>query len=319
MIIAGARPPDHSIKQSALQSKVLPLPVTRASSKGTPPPLVNSVISLSSPLWNIPTPSCDGLQSSGMVKSSLSDYHQKLSPLHPFQIPPTRSFIGHNASWLSQSPFSGPWVASPQTSTFDANAHLPVSPVTETVKFTPVKESSVAVSSGIKHLSPSTVVHSTSVGVFAGTSSLPDMKMFAVSSSHNSSDSKARKRKQVTVSENLAQISLLAQTRTQSVSASVGTSHLSTSIVVSTPACFASKGDATNIVTIVSPTSSTDHPKKEEQNAEQKATLSENNFNKVEEAKRQAEVAAALAAAAGSHSQSVWSQLDKQKRSESVV
>ncbi|XP_028063592.1 uncharacterized protein LOC114266865 isoform X2 [Camellia sinensis] len=312
---SGVRPLDQSSKQGALQSKVLPSPVVQASSKGTPSPVVNSMIPLSSPLWNISTPSSDGLQSSVMPRSGLLDYHQTLSPLHSFQTPHTRSFVGHNTSWLPQSPFPGPWVTSSQASAFDTSARFSVLPMTETVKLTPVKESVAPFSSGTKHASPSTVVNSTGPVNFVGSPSLPDMKKATVLSEKNSTEPKGRKRKKATVSENLAQIPLLAQTRIESVSAPIATGHLSTSVVVSTPACFASKGNDSKIITAVSPTSLTAHQKGGEQNAEQKAALSEDTFSKVEEAKRQAEDAASFAAAAVSHSQSVWTQLDKQKSS----
>uniref|UniRef100_A0A5B6ZKG5 Agenet-like domain-containing protein n=1 Tax=Davidia involucrata TaxID=16924 RepID=A0A5B6ZKG5_DAVIN len=307
---AGARAADQAIKQGPLQSKVLPSPVGRASSKSTPSPVVNSMLPLSSPLWSISTPSCDGLQSSGMGRGTLLDYHQTLSPLHPYQTPSVRNFVGHNASWLSQAPFPGAWVASPQTSAIDASARFPVLPITEAVKLTPVKESSVPISSGTKHASPSPVVHSGSPSVFAGKSSLLDMKKVTVSPVQHSTDPKSRKRKKVPVSEDLGQISLIAQTRTESVSAPV-ISHLSTAVAVTTSACFASKSNTGKIVTAVTPTSSTDHPKR----GDQKVIITEETFSKVVEARLQAEDAAAHAAAAVSHSQGVWSQLEKQKNS----
>ncbi|PSR91587.1 Serine-rich adhesin for platelets like [Actinidia chinensis var. chinensis] len=312
---SGARPPDQSIKRGAHQSKVASSPLVQASSKGTPSPVVNSMIPLSSPLWNISTPS-DGLKSSGMQRTGPLDYHQPLAPLRPFQTPSTQGFVGHNnASWLSQTPFSGPWVASPQTSAFDTNAHFSLLPMTETVKLTPVKESSAPASSGTKLASPSALVHSKVPSLVAENSSLSGMKEISVLPGQNSTNLKPRKRKKVTASEDLGRNYLLAQTRTESVSAPVVTSHLSSSVIVSTPAFFASKTDASKIVTAISPTPSTDHLKRGEQKGEQKLIISEETSSKIEEAKRQAEDAAALAATAVSHSQSVWSQLDKQKNS----
>ncbi|XP_058225361.1 uncharacterized protein LOC131334393 isoform X2 [Rhododendron vialii] len=320
---SGARPTDQPIKRGARQSKAVPSPLGQASSKGTPSPLgqasskgtpspvSNPMIPLSSPLWNISTPG-DVLQSSGLPRIPVLDYKQTLPPMHPFQTPPTRGFIGHN--WLSQTHFPGPWVASPQTSTSDANARFSVSPMTETVKLNPVKESSVLVTSEAKYASPITLVHSSGPGVIAATSSLSDMKRTAVLPSPNSTGPKARKRKKVDAFEDLGQISLLAQTRTESVSAPIVASHFSTSVMVSTPNIFASKADAVKIVASVSPSSSTDHPKTTEQNVKQNV-MSEDTLSKVAEAKQHAEDAATLAAAAVSHSLSVWSQLDKLKNS----
>ncbi|KAL6956668.1 hypothetical protein U1Q18_048221 [Sarracenia purpurea var. burkii] len=312
--LQGGRPPDQSTKHGALQSKMLPSPVGQVTSKATPSPVGNSVIPVSSPVWNMSTPSSNGLQSIGMPRSGHFDNHQT-PPLRSLQTPLARGFTGHNTSWLSQAPFPRPWVAPPQTSVFDSSARFSVLPMTETVKLTPIKESSAPFPSGTKHACDTNLVHSTDSSVFAGSSSLPEMKKVTLSSGQNSSDPKARKRKKVTVSEDIARISLLAQTRAEPVSVPLVTSHLSTSVVVSTPACFVSKGNTSAIITALSPSFSTDHPKREEQNAQQKATLSADTFSKVEEAKRVAEDAATLAAAAVSQSQKVWSQLDKQRNS----
>lgn len=248
-----------------------------------------------------------------MPRTSPLDYRQTPSPLHSFQSPPPRSFVGLNTSWLSQAPFPVPWVASPQTSGFDFRARLSALPITETVNLNPVKESSAPFSSGTKDAShSSTVVHSQ--GPSTGTPCLPDMKKVTVSSGQNTTDTKARKRKKATASDDLSKIPFFARTQTESVSIPLVTSHLSTSVVVSTPACFVSKGNASKIVPSVPPTFSEDTSKSGQQNSEQKATLSEDTNKKVEEAKRQAEDAAVAAAAAVSQSENVWDQLNKQKR-----
>lgn len=138
LIFAGARTPDQaSIQQGALQGKVIPSPVGRASSKGTPSTIVNPMMPLPSPLWSISTQG-DVMQSSGLPRGGLMDHHPALSPLHPYQTPPVRNFVGHNTSWISQPTFPGPWVPS-QTSGLDASVRFLALPVTETVKLTSVK------------------------------------------------------------------------------------------------------------------------------------------------------------------------------------
>ncbi|KAK9274656.1 hypothetical protein L1049_021907 [Liquidambar formosana] len=312
----GARGPDQANKQGALQSKVISSPIGRGGSKSTPSPVVNPMIPLSSPLWSITNPSCDGLQTSGMPRGTVMDHNQAHSPLHPYQTPPVRNFVGHNTSWLSQSPFTGPWVASPQTSAFDASARFSALPITETVKLTPVREHV----SGIKHVSPSPIVHSGGpTSVFPGSSPLLDVKKTTASASQHSADPKPRKRKKVPVAEDISQIPLLPQTQAEPVSASGVSSHLSTSVAVTAPACFVSKSTAGKKFTAASPTSSTDHPKIGDRDVEQRVILSQDTLNKVKEAKLQAEDAAALAAAAVNHSQGIWSQLDKQNNSESIA
>lgn len=306
---SGARAPDQASKQSALQSKGASSPLGRTSSKGTPA-VVNSMIPLSSPLWSMPTPSCDALQSSVMPRGSVMDYQQALSPLHPYQTPPVRNFVGHNTSWMSQG-FRGPWMASPQTSAPDASARVSILPNTEPIKLTPVKESSGPHSSGIKHVSTSPMVHS---GVPTSTSML-DPKKVTASPGQNSTDPKSRKRKKIPVSEDLGQIVLQSQSQPEPVSTPAVTTHLSTSVAFTMPTGFASKATSEKFVASESSKSSIDQLKKADQDVDQRATLSEETLSKVNEARLQAENAAALSAAAVSHSQEIWSQLEKQKNS----
>ncbi|XVF13396.1 hypothetical protein REPUB_Repub08aG0204700 [Reevesia pubescens] len=297
----GAKTSDQSIKQNALQSKVTPSPASRSTSKATPTTIVNPMIPLSSPLWSIPAPSGDALQPTGIPRGAVMDYQQALSPLHP---PPIRNFVGHNVPWMSQSPFRGPWV--PQTSAFDGNARLPVRPVTETVNLTPVREASVPHSSGMKQVSTVPMVQSGGpANVFAGTPLLESKK----ATGQRSADPKPRKRKKSTVSEDPGHIILHSQTDSLSVTAV--TSHDSTPAAITTPATIVSKSSTDKFITSVS----ADHLKKGDQDSDQRATLSEQTICKLKEAQKQAEDAAALTAAAVSHSQGIWSQLDKHKNS----
>ncbi|XVF10851.1 hypothetical protein REPUB_Repub07fG0218500 [Reevesia pubescens] len=300
----GVKTPDQSIKQNALQSKVTSSPASRSTSKGTPTTLVNPMIPLSSPQWSIPTPSGDALQPTGILRGAVMDYQQALSPLHP---PPIRNFVGHNAPWMSQSPFRGPWV--PQSSAFDGNARFPVLPITETVNLTPVREASVSHSSGVKQVSTVPMVQSASpANVFAGTPLL-DTKKATVTPGQRSADPKPRKRKKSTVSEDPGQIILHSQT--ESLLATVVTSHASTPAAITTPATIVSKSSTDKFITSVS----SDYLKKGELDSDQRPTLSEETLSKLKEAQKQAEDAAALAAGAVSHSREIWNQLDKHKNS----
>ncbi|XP_022719064.1 uncharacterized protein LOC111277105 isoform X2 [Durio zibethinus] len=300
----GAKTSDQSLKQNALQSKVTSSPASRSTSKGTPTTIVNPMIPLSSPLWSIPTPSGDSLQPSGILRGAVMDYQQALSSLHP---PPIRNFVGHSAPWMSQSPFRGPWV--PQTPAFDGNAHFPVLPITETVNLTPVREASVPHSSGMKQVSTAPMVQSGSpANVFAGTTLL-DTKKETVTPGPRSANPKPRKRKKSTVSEDPGQIILHSQT--ESCLATVVTSHTSTSAAIAIPATIISKSSTDKFITSVS----ADHLKKGDRDLDHRATLSEEALSKLKEAQKQAEDAAVLAAAAVSHSQEIWNQLDKHKNS----
>ncbi|MBA0852439.1 hypothetical protein Goshw_005364 [Gossypium schwendimanii] len=298
----GAKTSDQSVKRNALQNKVTSSPVSRSTSKGTPTTILNSMVPLSSPLWSISAPSCDALQSTGIPRSAVMDYQQALSPLRP---PPIRNFVGHNAPWMSQSPFRVPWV--PQTSSFDAR--FPVLPITEAVNLTPAREASVPHSSAMKQASTVPMVQSGSpANVFAGTPLLDTKKARATRGQH-SADPKPRKRKKSTVSEDPGQIKPHSQS--ESVSATVVTSNVSTPAAITTLATVVSKSSTDKFVTSVP----VDHLEKGEQDSDQRVALSEETFGKLQEAQKQAEDASTLAAAAVHHSQEIWNQLGKHKNS----
>ncbi|KAK8266489.1 hypothetical protein V6Z11_D12G245900 [Gossypium hirsutum] len=264
----GAKTSDQSIKQNTLQSKVTSSPAIRSTGKGTPTTsIVNPMIPLSSPLWSIRTPSGDALQPTGFPRGAVMDYQLAISPLHP---PATRNLIGHNSSWMSQSPFRGPWT--PQTSAFDGNACFPVRPITEAVNSNPAI-ASVPHSSSMKQVSAVPVVQSGSpANIFAGTPLL-DTKKATLTPGQHSADPKPRKRKKSTVSEEPG----------QSIPHFQSESPLATVV-----------GD---------------------QESDQRASLSEETLSKHKNAQKHAEDAAALAAAAVSHSEEIWRQLDKHKNS----
>ncbi|MBA0652099.1 hypothetical protein Goklo_019380 [Gossypium klotzschianum] len=298
----GAKTPDQSIKQNALQTMTTSSPASQSNSRGTSTTIVKPMIPLSSPLWTIPTPSSDALQPASIPRGAVADYQQALSPLHT---PPIRNFVGHNAPWMSQSPFRGPWV--PQSSAFDNNTHFPVRPITEAVNLTPVREASVPNSSIMKQVSTVPMVQSGSpANVLAGTPLL-DNKNATFRTGQHSADPKPRKRKISTVSEDHGQIILHSQTET--LLDTVVNSHASTPAAITTPAAIVSKLATDKFITSVS----TDYLEKGDRDSDPKATLSEETLGKLKEAQKQAEVAAALAAAAVSHSQEIWNQLDKQK------
>ncbi|KAJ0105601.1 hypothetical protein Patl1_18472 [Pistacia atlantica] len=315
----GARATDQAIKHVANQGKVSSSPLGRSSSKDTPP-IINPMIPLSSPLWSIPTPSADSLQSGGIPRSAVMDYQQALSPLHPHQTPPLRNFVGHNTSWISQAPFRGTWVAPPQSSAFDTNARFPVFPITETVNLTPLKEPSVPHSSGVKHVTSGPTIQSVSAAnVFPGPSPLLDPRKGTQSPGQRSTEPKSRKRKKAPVSEESGQVIMHSQSQTESVSVPIVTSLVSTSVAIATPASVVSKASTEKVIMPLSPSISTGHVKKGDRETHQRATLSEETLSKLKEARTQAEDAAAFAAAAVSQNQEIWKQLEKQKNSGLVL
>ncbi|PPS01801.1 hypothetical protein GOBAR_AA18843 [Gossypium barbadense] len=260
----GAKTPDQSIKQNALQTKTTSSPASQSNSRGTSTTIVKPMIPLSSPLWTIPTPSSDALQPASIPRGAVADYQQALSPLHT---PPIRNFVGHNAPWMSQSPFRGPWV--PQSSAFDNNTHFPVLPITEAVNLTPVREASVPNSSIMKQVSTVPMVQSGSpANVLAGTPLL-DIKNATFRTGQHSADPKPRKRKKSTVSEDHGQILLHSQT--ESLLDTVVNSHASMPAAITTPATIVSKLATDKFITSVS----TDYLEKGDKDSDPKATLSE--------------------------------------------
>ncbi|KAK4260388.1 hypothetical protein QN277_003511 [Acacia crassicarpa] len=298
-------------KQGSHQSKGISSPLGRSSSKATPT-VVNPLIPLSSPLWNLPTPS-DSLQLGALIRGSVLDYPRPPSSLHPYQTPPPRNILGHNTSWISQAPVRGPWIASPPPAPApDTSSLFSASPISDSVKLNSVKGSSLPPPSGMKGVAPG--LPSSSVApqsIFVGTAPMHDASNVTVSPPQHSSDPKPKKRKKVMVSEDLGQKTL--QTQSQLGLSPVVSSHVSTSVVLATSIVSVPKTAVEKSIVSLSSLSPAD-PLKIDHNIEKKF-LSDESLTKVKEAGAHAEEAAALSAAAVNHSLEIWTQLDKQKNS----
>ncbi|XP_020226097.1 uncharacterized protein LOC109807841 isoform X2 [Cajanus cajan] len=297
----GSRTTDVTVKQNALQGKGISSPLGLAGSKATPT-VANPLVPLSSPLWSLPTPSCDPLQSSAFARGSVMDYSQALASLHPYQTTPLRNFLGHNTSWLSQTPLRGAWTPAPDNN----NPHPSASPLTDTFQFSSVKVSSVPPSSSMKNAVPGLPASSAGLqSVFIATSPVLDTNNLMASNAQHSSDPKPKKRKKAMVSEDLGQKAVHLQS--QLVPTPVVSSHIST-VATATPV-----GSVPISVLPVTPLSLADHLKSD-WNVE-KRILSDESLMKIKEARVNAEEASALSAAAVNHSLEIWKQLDKQKNS----
>ncbi|WOG88466.1 hypothetical protein DCAR_0207701 [Daucus carota subsp. sativus] len=318
---SGGKAPIQPFKHSILQNKPLPSPAGRASSELISSPAVTPIIPLSSPLWNVSTPSCDGLQSSGMLRGGLVDCYQPHSPLHPFQVPGTRNFVWHSPSWPSQGPFSSSWMATSQTSASDANVRFSVFPNTEPVKLTPAKYSSVPSFPAMKIASVPVPNDSCVAAVSTGASSQP-----SVSNPRKRKNSPASEavgnipllglnqgasvwhpsvNNQLTsVPEIVGQTLLLPQSRTDSVQTAAVSAVFSTSVAVTAPDHFNFGNSSGNILG--------NQPNRVGKNVE-RSCIPVQISSTVEEAKLHAETAAAHAANAVGHYHDFWSELDKQK------
>ncbi|CAJ2664031.1 unnamed protein product [Trifolium pratense] len=298
---SGTRTPDLAVKPSERQGKGIPSPLGLASSKGTPT-IVNPFIPLSSPLWSLPTPSCDSLQSSAHARGPALEYSQALASLHPNQTPPLRNFLGHNTSRMSQAPLCGPWIAS-STTALDNSSYISASPVADTIKGT-----SLPSSSSTKNVPPG--LPASSVGlqsVFLPTTPLFNTNNLTVSHAQRSSDPKSKKRKKVTTElEDLGQKAMYLQSHL--VSTPVVSSHIPTPIATATPVMNVPVTTVEKSVESVSPLSLSGWNV-------QNSLMSDESLTKIEEARINAEEASALSAAAVNHSMEIWKQLDKQKNS----
>lgn len=314
----------------------------RASNKVIPSPVVNPMMSISSPLWSISTPSGEALHPSSITRSAVIDY-QAVSPLNPYQTPPVRNYIAQT-TWPSQAPYPVPWLATSQGSSFDASTNYPAFPITEPVKLTPVKESSLPITSGMKHVASLPATRAGTTNMFAGGTS-HDFEKLKVSTGQTV-DRKTRKRKKSSAAEDVLQISttasvidtvsaplvanllsskgpgaedlshisLIARNQVDLMPKPVVSSHYSTSVAVTTPFSSVPKGTSNQFFTLVSPPISGDHIKRGDLSIDKRAVHIEG-FSKVEEARLQAQEAAAHAASAVSHCEGLWSQLNQHKNS----
>ncbi|XP_017222454.1 uncharacterized protein LOC108199235 isoform X2 [Daucus carota subsp. sativus] len=337
---SGSKGSDQPVKKSksSRQSKST-LPADRASSKDIPSPVVNPIIPLSSPLWNVSTPSGVGLQSSG----TYVDYHQPFGPLQPCQPQGTKGFGEQNPSWLSQINFPGQWVATPQTSSLDVNASVSSKFCTEPVKLTPSKVSSVP-SDPARKQTQFSVSTGGSAGLSSGIHFQTDVTKTSVLPGQICDNTKHKKRKKVSVSKSPGQIPSL--TLDQAASLSDTSNHISkkgtapqaifqnsllapslpemrspavnnaSSMPNAATATFlGSTGRSSNNLPAVYPLVSSDQPTRVDQIVDKNSIMSEESLNAVEAARLQAEGAAAHAAAAVGNCNGVWSQLSKLKNS----
>ncbi|KAK7330776.1 hypothetical protein VNO77_24976 [Canavalia gladiata] len=306
---SGPRTTDLAVKQNALQGKGISSPLGLASSKATPT-IANPLIPISSPLWSLPTPSCDSLQSSALARGSVVDYPPALGSLHPYQTPPLRNFLGPNASWISQASLRGPWT--PSSAPDNNSSHLSASPVTDTIKLSSVKGSSVTPSSSIKNVLPGQPASSAGFpSVFIATAPMLDANNVTVSHAQHSTDPKPKKRKKVMVSEDLGQKAMHLQS--QLVLTPAVSSHISTAVATATSVGSVPITTVEKSVVSVTPLSLADHLKNDWKF--EKRILSDESLTKIKEARVNAEEASALSAAAVNHSLEIWKQLDKQKNS----
>ncbi|GER34724.1 agenet domain-containing family protein [Striga asiatica] len=343
---AGPKAQDQTNSQSFLQIEAF-TPMSgqastgQASKKPIPSPVVNQMLSLPSPLWNVSTASAEALPPGSTSRSAVIDYLTG-TPFNPYQTPPVRNYVPHT-TWSSQAPFPVPWLASSQTTPYDVSTTYPAFPgMKEPVKLAPNKESTPVVSASTSYASGIPTSH-TIVSTNAEAPSV-DLKMLKASSGQTV-DTKTKKRKKSSSAEDAVRLSVtasLVHTASSPVVASqlsnkgpaveapsqfpftaryqgdqmhtpVISSHYSTSVAVATPSSFVQKGSSYHFFPVVSPSIANYQPKGGDLSVDKRAQKIED-CSKVEEAKLQAQEAATQAAAAISQCEGVWNQLGEQKQ-----
>ncbi|PKA46452.1 hypothetical protein AXF42_Ash012584 [Apostasia shenzhenica] len=317
-------------REKDVQNKEQTTNVTKSSSIMDSTDVLSSRVSLPSPVWNT---SSDG--HTDFARGKLLDFSQAPFPLHPQS--QSRQYIGINSPWLTQSPRPGPWFISSQNSA-----------LAETVHVTPLRDSGGSQAPTIQVVPPSVLMstpgstattiipalqtemkrstlargsNKSTITTHTASTVIPalqtKMKKSTLACGNNKSTTvthKARKRIKDLAS---AEPSLpLSQTLEEAGSAS-GVKNLQLPVSnMPLPSNPPVKALSESPVLSGSPRGSfpTHYQIIGGNNAnQQKAIFSEETCKKIEQARLQAEDAAALAASTVKHSQSIWSQLAVQK------
>ncbi|XP_020094162.1 uncharacterized protein LOC109714130 isoform X2 [Ananas comosus] len=338
----GARIAEQaSTRDGAGKSKSLKSASSRGVSKAMPSPILFPPVSLPSPSWAMPLR--DNLQSS-VPRGTHLDFG--LSPLHSYPSSQMRQYAGNAGPWFSHTPRPTSWVLSSQSSIFET-ASLAV-PAAETAKVTPPKDSSISPAPTVQLVSPSTLL-SNPVSASVSAASVVQVetpKKAAISSSKSAaSTQKPRKRKKGVITEEQELISGDRQVQTEPASAALASNQSSSSpgLILSpsgapqvrtgpASAALASNQSSSSPALILSPShpskvvsgglvlttsqiTSSNYPIIGGGGTEQRPHIFEEIFNRIEQSKKQAQEAAAHAAAAVRHSQGIWSHLATQKNS----
>ncbi|KAL0913024.1 hypothetical protein M5K25_016453 [Dendrobium thyrsiflorum] len=271
----------------------------------------NSTMPLPSPLWSH-SHGNDGHHANISRGTYLNFSHTPSSLLHQTSV--SRQHVGANSPWLSQSPRPGPWFVSSQISALDGITRYSTVSVPETVHVTPVRDSSGP------HTPPSVLMSVPDTALATTIADLPvESSKKAVTSGNNKhtpTTQKARKRKKGVAAQETSFPA--SQTSAEPVSAVSDVRSLplpSANLLLSSNSQLNVASPAPVLISTPHIISPTHYQIIGANNNLQKAILSEETCSKIEQAKHQAEDAAALAASTIKHSQDIWSQLASLKNS----
>ncbi|EPS66792.1 hypothetical protein M569_07985, partial [Genlisea aurea] len=321
--------PDQTQSQTFSESEVTPHVASRARNKGISSPMIPA----SSTLWAMSTLSSE-VPPTSTAKCALPDY-PVVSPLGPYQTQVMRNYAT-DSSRQAQAPFPVPWITHSQSS-FNISTNYPVFSITTPAKPSSMKEP-LPIGLGSKQVSPISTTQASGVSdVFVGPSSR-DLKKLKVSSEHSADKITTKPKKSsgpdaaqqvfvnapsldtnftaivdnqpskvVPVAGDSGQISFIPCNQADPVHTPAVASLYSTSVTVTAP-MYLTKSNTNQIFSLISPLIAGDSLKKPDLTVDNRSILLEG-FNKVEEAKLQAQEAGANSAIAISYLESVWSQI----------
>ncbi|XP_020684523.1 uncharacterized protein LOC110101097 isoform X2 [Dendrobium catenatum] len=277
----------------------------------------NSTMPLPSPLWSHSYGN-DG-HHANISRGTYLNFSHTPSPL-PHQSSVSRQHVGANSPWLSQSPRPGPWFVSSQISALDGISRYSTVSVPETVHVTPVRDSSGPHTPIVEIIPPSVLMSVPDTALATTIADLPvETSKKAVTSENNKhtpTTQKARKRKKGVAAEETSFPA--SQTSAGPVSAISDVRSLplhSANMLLSSNSQLNVASPAPVLISTPHIISPTHYQIIGANNNLQKAILSEETCTKIEQAKHQAEDAAALAASTVKNSQDIWSQLASLKNS----
>ncbi|KAJ6813983.1 uncharacterized protein M6B38_139605 [Iris pallida] len=300
---------------SSLLSKSSDVSTTQSGEKVVPSPLLSST-PLPSPVWSIST---HDVRNTNMPRSMQLDFSQASSPLHSYYSSQTRQFEHNSTPWSSQASCNGPRGVSVHGSTLNAITQYSTVPVVETVQVTPVKDSSASRAPNIQLVPPSALLPTSSPLSLTAVSVVKNETQrktaSPVTNKNVASSQKPRKRKKPAELEDLVSTIPVSQPTVESVSAAIAENVPPVSAGLVSCSSMPTKVTFGNLLSTTANVIPAHSKIINNNTTEQRAIFSEETSSRIEQAKLQAEAAAALAAASVRHSQGIWSQLAAQRDS----
>ncbi|XP_020263545.1 uncharacterized protein LOC109839500 isoform X3 [Asparagus officinalis] len=327
---------EQATKCSSLQGKGVST-TSRSVSKAIAPGVLNSTPPLPSPLWSV---SNHDASPSNLPRCAQLDFNQPLSPLDSYPSSQKRK-LSSSMPRLPHNDHPGPWAVSAQSPTLNAAIQYSTVPVVETVQATPVKDMSMPHGASVQLVPPSPLMPAPSTAS-ASPGALVHLEthkktVSAGNSKNASSVQKSRKKKKAAATEDFTQNIPFSQSYTEPASFSSDPKTLPStppglplssakpasdafvpktlSSVPGLPSYTPSKFASQHIISANTNISPTQYQVLGSDNTDQRVIFSAETCNKFEQAKLQAEDAAAVAASVVSHSQSIWNQLSIQSNS----